>query len=59
MQPDERVRMWADRLERHINELEAWSTQGQLQYPGDIADLMDIIDRLDALRHDMTYAVTP
>jgi hypothetical protein len=56
MQPDERVRMWADRLDQHINELEAWSAQGPIP-DLDIADLMDIIDRLDALRHDMADAV--
>ena len=49
-QPDERVRMWADRLERHITELEAWAGSGDLL-------AADIIDRLDALRHDMNDAV--
>jgi hypothetical protein len=54
MQPDERVRVWAERLEQHIGDLEAWCHFSGL-LPADGLD--DIIDRLDALRHDMMEAV--
>ena len=43
------VRAWAARLEQHCNELENRLMQLGVKDPA----LMDIADRLDALRHDM------
>jgi len=50
--PPETARMWADRLTQHIQDLEH---QLMLHAVGD-PDLDEVVDRLDALAHDMRQA---
>lgn len=45
-------RVWAQRLEQHSNDLEQRLMQLGITDPA----LMDIVDRFDALRHDMEEA---
>ncbi len=50
----EMARMWADRLDQHREEFEQWSRYGSCWH--DAADLQEILDRLDALAHDIRQA---